>query len=57
MAKTVADLLIERLIDWRVDTIFGATCVILAPEHPLVAELASGELKTQVKRMIDSRAE
>jgi pyruvate dehydrogenase (quinone) len=23
MAKTVADLLIERLIDWRVDTIFG----------------------------------
>jgi leucyl-tRNA synthetase len=30
--------------------------VILAPEHPLVAELASSELKTQVKRMIDSRA-
>jgi pyruvate dehydrogenase (quinone) len=23
MAKTVADMLIERLIDWRVDTIFG----------------------------------
>src|SRR5947209_15469754 len=23
MAKTVADLLIERLIDWEVDTIFG----------------------------------
>ncbi len=23
MAKTVADLLIERLIDWGVDTIFG----------------------------------
>jgi len=30
--------------------------VILAPEHPLVAELATGELKAQVKRMIDSRA-
>jgi len=23
MAKTVADLVIERLIDWSVDTIFG----------------------------------
>jgi leucyl-tRNA synthetase len=45
-----------RVFTTRVDTIFGATCIILAPEHPLVAELASGELKTQVKRMIDSRA-
>jgi leucyl-tRNA synthetase len=45
-----------RVFTTRVDTIFGATCVILAPEHPLVAELASGELKNQVKRMIDSRA-
>jgi leucyl-tRNA synthetase len=45
-----------RVFTTRVDTIFGATCVILAPEHPLVAELVSGELKTQVKRMIDSRA-
>jgi pyruvate dehydrogenase (quinone) len=23
MAKTVADMLVERLIDWGVDTIFG----------------------------------
>src|SRR5271163_4350722 len=45
-----------RVFTTRIDTIFGATCVILAPEHPLVAELASAELKTQVKRMIDSRA-
>jgi leucyl-tRNA synthetase len=45
-----------RVFTTRVDTIFGATCVILAPEHPLVAALLSGELKTQVKRMIDSRA-
>jgi leucyl-tRNA synthetase len=45
-----------RVFTTRVDTIFGATCVILAPEHPLVADLISGELKTQVKRMIDSRA-
>jgi leucyl-tRNA synthetase len=45
-----------RVFTTRVDTIFGATCVILAPEHPLVAELASVELKAQVKQMIDSRA-
>jgi leucyl-tRNA synthetase len=45
-----------RVFTTRVDTIYGATCVILAPEHPLVAELASTELKAQVKQMIDSRA-
>src|SRR5580692_1187088 len=45
-----------RVFTTRVDTIYGATCVILAPEHPLVQELASPELKAQVKRMIDSRA-
>ena len=45
-----------RVFTTRVDTIYGATCVILAPEHPLVAELDGAELKAQVKRMIDSRA-
>ena len=45
-----------RVFTTRVDTIYGATCVILAPEHPLVAELASAELKAQVKQMVDSRA-
>ncbi len=45
-----------RVFTTRVDTIYGATCVILAPEHPLVAELANTDLKTQVKRIIDSRA-
>jgi leucyl-tRNA synthetase len=45
-----------RVFTTRVDTIFGATCVILAPEHPLVTQIASLEVKTQVKQMIDSRA-
>ncbi len=45
-----------RVFTTRVDTIYGATCVILAPEHPLVSELAAGETKAQVKRMIDARA-
>jgi leucyl-tRNA synthetase len=45
-----------RVFTTRVDTIYGATCVILAPEHPLVADLVSGEARAQVKQMIDSRA-
>ena len=45
-----------RVFTTRVDTIYGATCVILAPEHPLVAELAGPGLAAQVKKMIDTRA-
>jgi len=45
-----------RVFTTRVDTIYGATCVILAPEHPLVGELVKGDLKSQVKQMIDRRA-
>jgi leucyl-tRNA synthetase len=45
-----------RVFTTRVDTIFGATCVILAPEHPLVSELIDADAKAQVKRMIDARA-
>jgi len=45
-----------RVFTTRVDTIYGAACVILAPEHPLVAQLATPKLTAQVKQMIDSRA-
>jgi leucyl-tRNA synthetase len=45
-----------RVFTTRVDTIYGATAIILAPEHPLVSEIAGADLKAQVKRMIDSRA-
>ena len=45
-----------RVFTTRIDTIFGATCLILAPEHPLVDELGSPEVKAEAKRMIDSRA-
>ena len=45
-----------RVFTTRVDTIYGATCVILAPEHPLTAGLMTGEMKAQAKRMVDARA-
>jgi leucyl-tRNA synthetase len=47
-----------RVFTTRVDTIFGSTCVILAPEHPLVNGLIadSPDLQARVKGMIDERA-
>ena len=45
-----------RVFTTRIDTIYGATCVILAPGHPLVAKLANEELKPQIKAMIDAQA-
>jgi leucyl-tRNA synthetase len=41
----------------RIDTIYGATCVLLAPEHPLTAKLTAGrpDLAAAVERMIQSR--
>ncbi|MCC7497271.1 MAG: leucine--tRNA ligase [Bryobacterales bacterium] len=44
-----------RVFTTRVDTIYGATCVILAPEHPLVTDLATAGVHAEVRRMIDAR--
>jgi leucyl-tRNA synthetase len=46
-----------RVFTTRVDTIFGATSVQLAPQHPLVAEFAASnpELKAQVEEMIEQQ--
>jgi leucyl-tRNA synthetase len=45
-----------RVFTTRVDTIYGATCVILAPEHPLNADLLDEAGKAQAKAMVDARA-
>ncbi len=46
-----------RVFTTRVDTIFGATSVQLAPEHPLVTELAAKDsgLKKQVLELLDEQ--
>jgi leucyl-tRNA synthetase len=45
-----------RVFTTRVDTIYGATCVIVAPEHPLLDDLIDAEGKACAKAMVDARA-
>jgi leucyl-tRNA synthetase len=43
-----------RVFTTRIDTIFGATAIVLSPEHPLLEELLSGStLKTDVDAFRD----
>jgi len=46
-----------RVFTTRVDTIFGATSVQLAPEHPLVTAFAANDagLKQQVNRLLEEQ--
>ena len=42
-----------RVFTTRPDTTFGVTFMVLAPEHPLVAELTSAEKRAEVEAYID----
>ncbi|HEX8650183.1 MAG TPA: leucine--tRNA ligase [Pyrinomonadaceae bacterium] len=43
-----------RVFTTRIDTIYGATAVVLAAEHPLLAELLEGSsLKTDVEQFVE----
>ncbi|MEQ1945823.1 MAG: leucine--tRNA ligase [Bryobacteraceae bacterium] len=44
-----------RVFTTRVDTIYGATCVILAPEHPIAQKLLDDAGRAKAKQLIDAR--
>jgi leucyl-tRNA synthetase len=46
-----------RVFTTRIDTIYGATCMILAPEHEIVAKKLGPEARAAAKKMIDARAQ
>ncbi len=48
-----SDDLSIRVYTTRPDTLFGATYMVLAPEHPLVAQIATEDQMDEVRRYMD----
>ena len=46
-----------RVFTTRIDTIYGATCMILAPEHDIVSAKLDGKMQAAAKKMVDARAQ
>lgn len=46
-----------RIFTTRLDTIYGATCVILAPEHHLVSKLVTAECEEDVNAYIEETSQ
>lgn len=42
-----------RVFTTRPDTVFGVTFMVLAPEHPLVAQITTSEQQEQIKKYIE----
>ncbi len=45
-----------RVFTTRIDTIFGAVCLIIAPDHPLVASRLDPLMQARAKALVDARA-
>src|SRR5580658_8998530 len=54
---TVEDYGPVRVFTTRIDTIYGATCLIVAPEHEIVTTRVGPEGRAHARRMIDARAQ
>ena len=52
-APVLADAVRIKVFTTRVDTIFGCTYVVLAPEHPLVGELTRPERQEEVRAFVE----